>query len=50
MTDKDRIKRLEDVVETLIGWLYTELGSHNAISLIKELQKDGPQKHEEGQR
>lgn len=41
MTDKDRIDRLERVVELLISWLHRELGTSAAQALLKDL-KDVP--------
>ena len=41
MTDKDRIDRLERVVELLISWLHRELGASAAQALLKDL-KDVP--------
>lgn len=42
MTDKERIDRLERVVELLISWLYPELGTSAAQALLKDLKADRP--------
>jgi excinuclease UvrABC helicase subunit UvrB len=39
MTDKDRIDRLERVLETLVSWLHRELGTLAAQELLKDLRK-----------
>lgn len=41
MSDKERIDRLERVIELLISWLHRELGTHAAQALLKDL-KDVP--------